>query len=100
MINLDIVALTTDVMAKYEYTLDDVGLFRGNWGAKTYDEFYKKFLHISGKIIELILNFFGVKPKVVWNGELITSLDFWRNMILGRSGDAHSHLMEYLNHKQ
>ena len=93
---MDLVSLVTDVVRKvaHEYTFDDVGLFRENPGAKFFDKHYRKFLESFTDFVRSSALSFGTYippyPKV----ELTTTLDFWRNMVLGRSGDAHSHMME------
>jgi len=83
----------------YEYTLDDVGMFRNLWEVQLYNKIYKQLLQIGKYILFLIPNLFGYIPQPI-TSDLATICDFWRNMVLGRSSDAHSHLLEYFSIKR
>lgn len=88
-------ALVVDSVSGYRYTLDDVGMFRNLKGVQIYSKIYNKLLWLASTILHPFLGLFRREPQPQ-NVELATILDFWRNMVLGRSGDAHSHLMEYV----
>jgi hypothetical protein len=87
------IALVVNTVNQYEYTLDDVGMFRNLWEVQFYNKIYKQLLWIAKSILFAIPNIFGYKVQPI-NSDLATVCDFWRNMVLGRSSDAHSHLLE------
>ncbi len=96
--DMDIVSIATDVVSKTQagFTFDDVGFFRSNVGVQRFDRVYRQIVEASSNFFRRAAVALGIKVSVASHIDVTTTLDFWRNMILGRSGDAHSHMMEYL----
>jgi len=94
---MDLMSLATDVIGKIspDFTLDDVNLFRDNPGFQQFHKYYKGLIEEIVNFLQQSAQSFGARLPITSRIELATTLDFWRNMVLGRSGDAHSHLMEY-----
>ena len=81
------------------YTLDDVGFFRSNAKMQDINAVYKDLLNKLGISLQDLANAFERTLTITSDVEITTTLDFWRNMLLGRSGDAHSHIMELVHLK-
>lgn len=93
---MDLITLVSGTVAKTRipFTFDDVGYFRSNPRVIKFDSVYKKLLENVVNVLQGIAQSFEAKLPITSQVELTTTLDFWSNMMLGRSGDAHSHLME------
>ena len=93
---MDIVAtvIQTMIATKSDYILDDIGMIERNAGFQRFNTVYKKIIETICRWIQNIFDLFGLDLRLTSNIVLETTLDFWRNNILGRSSDMHSHLLE------
>lgn len=98
--DMDVVTLVASTLKSFNvnYMLDDSGMIRRNAGFQRFNSVFKMILRTLGDGVKSILNYFETKLEVVPYAELDTTLDFWRNTMLGRSGDSHSHLLDYAIH--
>ncbi len=96
MNDMDILALSHKMIAEnaQSFTLDDVGFFRSNAKMQELSIKYKELLELLVNWMQNVAKSYDRTLAVTSDVELTTTLDFWHNMLLGRSGDAHSHLME------
>jgi hypothetical protein len=94
---MDIVTLVINSLNKFgaNFILDDMGMFRGNAGFQRFNVVFKRIIKEIFNFLGKLFGFFGVEVKLTSDIELETTLDFWRNNMLGRSGDVHPHLLEY-----
>jgi len=98
--DMDVTTLAIDSFNKVRenFTLDDMGMFRGNAGFQRFNSVFKEAINEICYFLEKVSRSFGLKLELTSNIELETTLDFWRNNMLGRSGDVHPHLLEYFSY--